>query len=180
VRILCCLDGTNIEELHHAVTDMLTPSEQTVGLLYVIDSGPRKDIERTRERFLHPPHLPSPRAEQVSQAEVDAAQDILREGQLYFHQPDNHVDILQRTGRPEHEIVQCSRDWQADLIIICPRAPRYTGPPLGPRSVGHVARFVLDHAPCPVLLVRPLNREAQLPLPPGKSGPLPPPPGKHK
>jgi hypothetical protein len=27
-----------------------------------------------------------------------------------------------------------------------------------PKSVGHTARFVLDHAPCPVLLVRPLNR----------------------
>ncbi len=32
-------------------------------------------------------------------------------------------------------------------------------PALGPKSVGHVARFVLDHAPCPVLLVRPLTRE---------------------
>jgi Arsenical pump membrane protein len=28
------------------------------------------------------------------------------------------------------------------------------GPPSGPKSVGHVARFVLDHAPCAVLLVR--------------------------
>jgi len=175
VRILCCLDGTNKEELHQAVTNMLTPSAQTIGLLYVIDSGPRKDIERTRERFLHPPHLPSPRAEQVSQAEIDAAQDILQEGQQYFKQTGNQADILQRTGRPEREIVQCAIDWQADLIIICPRAPRYAGPPLGPRSVGHVARFVLDHAPCPVLLVRPLNREAQLPPLPRKSGPLPPP-----
>jgi hypothetical protein len=29
------------------------------------------------------------------------------------------------------------------------------GPPTGPPSVGHTARFVVDHAPCPVLLVRP-------------------------
>ncbi|HEY7413636.1 MAG TPA: universal stress protein [Ktedonobacteraceae bacterium] len=151
MRILCCLDGTNIAELQQAVTSMLAPSEQIIGLLFVIDSGPRKDIERTRERFLHPPHLPPPRAERVSQAETDAAQDILREGQHYF----NQADMLQRTGRPEHEIVQCALEWQADLIVICPRSPRYSGPSLGPRSVGHVARFVLDHAPCPVLLVRP-------------------------
>jgi arsenical pump membrane protein len=31
--------------------------------------------------------------------------------------------------------------------------------PIGPKSVGHVARFVLDHAPCPVLLVHPLSRD---------------------
>src|SRR5271166_522405 len=30
---------------------------------------------------------------------------------------------------------------------------------LARRSVGHVAPFVLDHAPCPVLLVRQLARE---------------------
>jgi nucleotide-binding universal stress UspA family protein len=27
-------------------------------------------------------------------------------------------------------------------------------PRIGPASVGHTARFVLDHAPCDVLLVR--------------------------
>lgn len=30
---------------------------------------------------------------------------------------------------------------------------------IGPKSVGHVARFVLDHAPCPVFLARPVTRE---------------------
>jgi hypothetical protein len=34
-------------------------------------------------------------------------------------------------------------------------------PHLGPKSIGHVARFVLDHAPCPVLLVRPLSSTAR-------------------
>ncbi|HEY5487462.1 MAG TPA: hypothetical protein VIK06_07435 [Candidatus Limnocylindrales bacterium] len=41
-----------------------------------------------------------------------------------------------------------------DALILSPR-PR-TGPTEpGPRSVGHVARFVLDHSPVPVLLMRP-------------------------
>jgi len=38
--------------------------------------------------------------------------------------------------------------------LHCPRSPTFGGPTLGPKSVGHVARFVLDHAPCPVLLLR--------------------------
>ena len=48
MRILCCLDGTNGEQVSRA-TEMLSASEPlTFGILYVIDTGPRKDIEHTR------------------------------------------------------------------------------------------------------------------------------------
>ncbi|GAC1656538.1 MAG: hypothetical protein NVS4B12_29030 [Ktedonobacteraceae bacterium] len=43
--------------------------------------------------------------------------------------------------------------------MICPRSPQSGGPIIGPKSVGHIARFVVDHAPCPVLLVRTVMRE---------------------
>lgn len=73
------------------------------------------------------------------------------------------ADKFQRQGRPEREIVNVAAEWQADLVIIC-SCPEYGGMhALGPRSVGHVARFVLDHAPCPVLMIRPLTRE-QFPI----------------
>ena len=85
------------------------------------------------------------------QAEAAAAQDILQEGLRYVPQ----AETLSREGRPEREIIQCASEWNADLIVICSRSPAFGGPALGPKSVGHVARFVLDHAPCPVLLVRP-------------------------
>ncbi|HZU70675.1 MAG TPA: universal stress protein [Ktedonobacteraceae bacterium] len=150
MRVLCCLDGTNIEEISKAVSTMLQSEARTIGLLYVIDSGPQGEMERQRERFLRPPHPPAPRREQMRQAEVASAQDILEEGARYF----SNAERLQREGRPEREIVQCAADWLADLIVICPRSPKNPGPPIGPKSVGHVARFVLDHAPCPVLLVR--------------------------
>ena len=51
--------------------------------------------------------------------------------------------------------INIATQWAADLIVICSRSSHSPGPPLGPKSVGHIARFVLDHAPCPVLLVRP-------------------------
>ena len=87
----------------------------------------------------------------IQQAEAAAAQDILQEGLRYVPQ----AETLSREGRPEREIIQCASEWNADLIVICSRSPAFGGPALGPKSVGHVARFVLDHAPCPVLLVRP-------------------------
>jgi nucleotide-binding universal stress UspA family protein len=81
--------------------------------------------------------------------------DILQEGLRYVPQ----AETLSREGRPEREIIQCAAEWHADVIVICSRSPAFGGPSLGPKSVGHVARFVLDHAPCPVLLVRPKERE---------------------
>lgn len=151
MRILCCLDGTNIEQVHKAISTMLRVDALTIGIIYVIDSGPHGEIERQRERFLRRAELPAHRREQMQQAESTAAQGILEEGGRYFP----GAESIRKEGKPEREIVNTADQWGADLIVICPRSPQSAGPPLGPKSVGHVARFVLDHAPCPVLLVRP-------------------------
>jgi nucleotide-binding universal stress UspA family protein len=95
----------------------------------------------------------------MRQAEQASAQDILDEGLRYFP----NAETIQREGRPEREIVNCAAAWHADLILVLPRANYGNKPTIGPKSVGHVARFVLDHAPCPVLLVRPIARE-QFPI----------------
>lgn len=150
MRVLCCLDGTNIELISKALSTLVSIEERTVGLLYVTDTGPHHEIERKREWLLRPRHSSGPLQEKIQQAEVGAAQDILDEGLRYLP----HSETLSREGRPEQEIMQCASAWNADLIVICPRSPVFGGPALGPKSVGHVARFVLDHAPCPVLLVR--------------------------
>jgi hypothetical protein len=56
---------------------------------------------------------------------------------------------LARRGRAEDEVLDAARD--ADILILA-----RGGEPdhLGPKSVGHAERFVLDHAACAVLLVR--------------------------
>jgi nucleotide-binding universal stress UspA family protein len=176
MRILCCLDGTNAEQIGR-VGEMLSATQPlTLGLLHVIDSRPRKDIDLIRERFLraplHPPHRPPPgppphhapppappphhiREEEMSEAERASAQEILNEGRRYFAA----AEALEREGRPELEIVNLAAEWRADLVVVCSRAAYQKRREIGPKSVGHVARFVLDHAPCPVLLLRPLARE---------------------
>lgn len=151
MRVLCCLDGTNIEHISGALSTLVTADDRTIGLLYVTDLGPHHEIERKREGLLRPRHPSGPLQEKIQQAEVAAAQDILQEGLRYVP----HAETLSREGRPEREIIQCAAEWNADLIVVCSRSPLFGGPAPGPKSVGHVARFVLDHAPCPVLLVRP-------------------------
>jgi nucleotide-binding universal stress UspA family protein len=151
MRVLCCLDGTNIDQLKKAVKQLLRADESNViGLLYVIDSGPHKDMERKREALFRPIHGPAERRARINEAEALAAQDILQEGRRAFP----GAEMLQRTGRPEHEIIATVLSWQADVVIICPRSPEHGGPAIGPHSIGHVARFVIDHAGCPVLVVR--------------------------
>jgi nucleotide-binding universal stress UspA family protein len=67
--------------------------------------------------------------------------------------PDAEIAQLVARGRPEQEIVAAAERLAADVLVLCPR-PR-TGPTeAGPRSLGHVSRFVVDHSPVPVLVVR--------------------------
>jgi nucleotide-binding universal stress UspA family protein len=159
MRILCCLDGTNVEQVSKATEILSADQPHTFGILYVTDTGPRKDMEHTRERFLRRRGAPGTREQEMQQAEHAAAEDILKEGLHYLP----NAETIQRQGRPEREIVNIAAEWQADLVILCPRAEYGGKSTIGPKSVGHVARFVVDHAPCPVLLVRHLTRE-QFPI----------------
>jgi len=159
MRVLCCLDGTNVEQVSKAITMLSQTQPPTLGILYVTDTGPRHDIDHIRERFFRPPGPPGPREHEMRQAEHAAADDILNEGLRYLP----NAEPLQCEGRPEREIVNVAAEWQADLVILCPLAQYGGKPTIGPKSVGHVARFVIDHAPCPVLLLRSLARE-QFPI----------------
>jgi nucleotide-binding universal stress UspA family protein len=159
MRILGCLDGTNAEQIGRAAQMFSATPAPAFGLLTVIDIGPREDIDRMRGRFLRAPMRHQPVTQEMLAAEAAAAQDILSAGLTCVQ----GAETLVRQGRPELEIVNAAAEWKADVILICPSAEFGEPPRLGPRFMGHIARFVLDHAPCPVLLVRQLARE-QFPI----------------
>lgn len=71
--------------------------------------------------------------------------------------------VEERAGRVEREVVTAAEG--ADLLVLARDGDRTR---LGPHSLGPAARFAVDHAPCPVLLVWP---EPAPPL-----GTIPPPP----
>ena len=58
------------------------------------------------------------------------------------------TDSVALRGRPEREVVAAAL--RADLLVLA-RDGDHARP--GPRSIGHSARFVLDHVTCRVLLV---------------------------
>jgi nucleotide-binding universal stress UspA family protein len=159
MRVLCCLDGTNTQQVSHAAQMFSTAEPLTIALLTVIDAGPRRDMDRTRERFWRPPLRHGPLTDEMQDAERAVSEEVLKAALGDLPQ----AETLLRQGLPELEIVNAAAEWRADVIFICPRAEYGEPPHIGPRSVGHVARFVLDHAPCPVLLLRPLAGE-QFPI----------------
>ena len=57
-------------------------------------------------------------------------------------------------GRPERLIASVAAEIEADLVVLCARESPQAHPKQGPPSVGHTARFVVDHAPTRVLLLR--------------------------
>jgi len=160
MRVLCCLDGTNLEQVSDAIVTLVPTETLTLSFLYVIDTRPHEEMERRTGPLLRRARPDAPRIERMNQADEGAAQEILEEARGVH--PD--AETVYRRGQPERVIVNYAVEWNADLIVICPRSPQSGGPTIGPKSLGHIARFVVDHAPCPVLLIRTVTREG-FPLP---------------
>ncbi|MGH4031645.1 universal stress protein [Actinomycetota bacterium Odt1-20B] len=92
----------------------------------------------------HPDRDPGTRVEHLS---ATAADDLLARAEQRLGRPARHLVLH---GRPEQQVVLAAEN--ADLLI-CARDGDAAHP--GPRSLAPPTRFVVDHAPCPVLLVWP-------------------------
>ena len=165
MRVLCCLDGINTERLAQQTFALLNANDLRLVLLYVIDTGPGHEMERLRQRYIGLGQRGADLLAQTAQAEQEQGEEILATAQATFRAewpsdpPDaERMEGVVLRGRPEQEIVRLGTAMSIDLIVLCNRhvlAPHEPPHPPGPKSVGHIARFVLDHAPCPVLLLRP-------------------------
>jgi nucleotide-binding universal stress UspA family protein len=104
---------------------------------------------------------PGPRVAELAAA---SAADLLAAAARRLGRPCDRVD---RSGQPEREVVAAAAG--ADLLIIARDGDRSR---LGPKSLGKATRFVVDHAPCPVLLVWSGTAPgiATIPQPPGQPG----------
>jgi nucleotide-binding universal stress UspA family protein len=88
------------------------------------------------------------------------------------------AELVSRRGRVEREVVSAVADG-VDVLVVARDGDRSR---LGPKSLGHATRFIVDHAPCAVLLVWPDETPGIESIPPPKHGPPPPcgPPPPHR
>jgi nucleotide-binding universal stress UspA family protein len=115
-----------------------------------------------------PERDPGPRVAELGAA---SARELLEAAAGRLGRP---CATAQRQGRAEREVIAAAEG--ADLLILARDGDGGRG---GPRSLGPASRFVVDHAPCRVLLVWPGAAPAgPVPPPPGP-GHRPPPPPRH-
>lgn len=84
---------------------------------------------------------------EVEHLAADSALALLRDAAARL---GRRCATVTRAGRPEHEVVAAAAE--ADVVILA-RDGDHTH--RGPRSLGPAVRYVVDHAPCAVLLVWP-------------------------
>ena len=90
-------------------------------------------------------HPPPPPEHGIRAISDEAAHALLEDARERIGRP---AETVARRGRVEREVVAAAQD--ADLLVLARDGDRGR---LGPKSLGPPARFVVDHAPCRVLLV---------------------------
>ena len=129
------------------------PADAEITLLHVAPGDVEQLAEGSRHGLLGrrrppppPPHGPAP-PEPLRAISDEAAQALLAEARERL---GRDARIERRRGRVGHEVVAAAEGM--DLLVLA-RDGDHTR--LGPHSLGPAARFVVDHAPCRVLLVWP-------------------------
>jgi nucleotide-binding universal stress UspA family protein len=143
------------------------PGDAGITLLYVTASevpGAARGAYAGLLGRARPERDPGTRLEHLAAA---SAGQLLAAAAARLGRPCTRVE---RSGRAEREVVAAAEG--AGLLILARDGDRAR---LGPRSLGPASRFVVDHAPCPVLLVWPEPPPGVATIPPA-----PPHPPHHR
>lgn len=139
-----------------AELDRLVPLRgHEVVLVHVIDTGVRGELGLLRGR--HHPSRPMPRhrAAAVGEAERAVAAGAIAEARAAAeHRGAMVAAAVVGEGEPGRLVAALAADDRCALVAVAVREEGWADQKPGPKSLGHTARFVVDHSPCPVLLVR--------------------------
>jgi nucleotide-binding universal stress UspA family protein len=123
----------------------LLPDDAEITILHVAASEAATVARGARHGLLGRAH-PAPDEALDAISEQNAA-ELVAEAQALF---GRKALGKTRRGRVEREVVDAAEGM--DMLLLARDGDRAH---LGPHSLGHRARFVVDHAPCAVLLVWP-------------------------
>jgi nucleotide-binding universal stress UspA family protein len=153
LRVLLCVDGGAPDALLEATLPLLNQHTTVWVPTHVVDARGRRELGLLRGGITRAGPLSRSGQQAIDDATAEHTRAILEasEASLSRRGLSNEPPQI-RVGEPGREICAVAAAVGAGLIVLFAsrRAPGATGP----RSIGHTARFVLDHAPCAVLLAR--------------------------
>lgn len=121
------------------------PNDADVVLLHVSEPEPADIAHGAFAGLLGRGHADWDPGTRVEELESAAATTLLDQAAARLGRRCRKVE---RVGRCETEVIAAVEG--ADLLVAA-----RDGTHAGPHSLGHATRYVVDHAPCPVLLVWP-------------------------
>jgi nucleotide-binding universal stress UspA family protein len=151
LRTIVLVDGFDTDGLFDSLGRLLQLSETELLLVFVRRTGPRPGLELAPRRpggHDLPPH----RERDLAGAEIAGGIEALAEAEHVASRMAARVESRQLDGDPGHVVCEIAKDERADLVAV--RGTAQGRPPVGPGSLGPIARFIVDHSPCPVLLLR--------------------------
>jgi nucleotide-binding universal stress UspA family protein len=136
----------------------LAAAEADLTLLYVSPGELPAAARASYTGLLGRGHPERDPGREVARISAESASNLLQAATERLGRP---CTWLHRSGHIEREVVAAAED--ADLLILVRDGDRRHR---GPKSLGKESRFIVDHAPCPVLLVWPGPAPAGMPPPP--------------
>jgi nucleotide-binding universal stress UspA family protein len=151
-KALLCVDGAAPDQLFELAVPLLAEPMAWVPT-HIVDVRGRRDLGLLRGSIPGAGPLSRTQQQAIDAATAEHTRAILDAAEASLRRRGLPVEPPQiRVGEPGREICAVAAATEASLVVLF--ASRRARVPTGPGSVGHTARFVLDHAPCPVLLVR--------------------------
>jgi nucleotide-binding universal stress UspA family protein len=144
VRILFATDGSrSADRARDLVARLPWPDGTEFNVVCALEA--RGELFAAPWMAPSPPELDSVEAELLRHADV-----TLDDAERTLERPGRVVERLTLRGRPGSAIVEEARAWKADLLVLGNRGHG----PIASMVLGSVSAEVVDHAPCPVLVVR--------------------------
>jgi nucleotide-binding universal stress UspA family protein len=149
------VDGGGIEAMLDTVSSRVPNTTEWL-VIHVVDTRGRIDLGMLRSGVAGAGPLTAQHRADIESAADDRAREVLSAaGAALQARAFACAGTFQRRGEPGREICTFAAAQRVDLVVV--HARRRPGATVGPPSVGPTARFFVDHAPWPVLVLRGLT-----------------------
>ena len=153
-RVLVCLDGYRVEAALDVARAALAADAAWL-LLHVVDTRPLEEAGRALGGLVGRGPGRDRAARRLRQTVDWTEEDVRLAVGGWLGRTGRVAELMLTRGRPEREIIRVAEERGVEVVVVGGGRGlpgRYPGP--GPYPLSPVARFVVDHARCDVLLLR--------------------------